>query len=84
LKNSRHRALVLGIVQASAQNRIDKIGQNTEENKTAGLKELSNEYLGCAAYFTISDSKTALDLAISNGGVVCLPDGFAPDISSAS
>lgn len=47
--------LVLGIAVASAQNRIDKIEQiAVQENKTAALVELSNEYLECAAYFAVT------------------------------
>jgi hypothetical protein len=86
--------LVLSIAVASAQNRIDKIGQiAVQENKTAALVELSNEYLVCAAYFATTAycmggypaptvpklvrdnqylAKTALSLAISNGGAVGL------------
>src|SRR5262245_47784898 len=48
-------ALVLGIALASAQNRIDKIGQVAlGENQTAALTKLSNEYLECAAYFSVT------------------------------
>jgi hypothetical protein len=50
-------ALGLGTVQASAQNRINKSRQITveeNENKTAALNELSNEYFECAAYFTVT------------------------------
>ena len=55
------KSLLLGIAfalvtaQSFAQNRTDRVSQVTvEENKTAALNELSNEYLECAAYFTVT------------------------------